>query len=423
MSVEAKQEKKRVRSRMRVPDLFKEDTAYVRYLLKFGEISLKGKNRRIFEDRLAANILAALEGKALLHDRGKRFLLDVPEAQQVETERILGKIFGLVGFTRLKHVEPNLEALKAAAAELALAWDKAADDEMGSYDHPKSFKVECKRTDKQFPLKSYEIAAQLGGAVLEARPDLGVDVKTPQRTLYVELRHGEAYLYDRVHKGLGGLPVGSSGKGLLLLSGGIDSPVAGYQMAKRGLVIESIYFHTYPYTSDEAKAKVAELARRIAPYTGSKPLHVIPFTEVQEQLATTKHPKFATILMRMAMVKIAAQLARQIKAGALITGESLGQVASQTIESITCTNSSTDMLIMRPLIAMDKEEIIKISRDIECFETSILPYDDCCTLFSPDHPVIHPKWEELKAEFDRLELDQLLADALKNEELIGGVRI
>ncbi len=403
---------------IRVPDKSLENPNTLRYLLKFGELSLKGKNRHIFEQRLAANILAALDGKAKIHDRGKRFLLDIQKEDQAHTERILGKIFGLVGFAQLKHVEPNYETLAEATREIVADWDCAAEGDVGTHDRPRSFKVECRRTDKQFPMKSYEIAAELGGLVLEMHPELKVDVKNPDRKLFVELRHGEAYLYDRVHKGLGGLPVGSSGKGLLLLSGGIDSPVAGFQMAKRGLAVESIYFHTYPYTSDEAKAKVAELARRIAPYAGGKPLHVIPFTTVQEKLALTKSPKLATILMRMAMVKIATKLAERIKAGALITGESLGQVASQTIESIHCTNASTDMLILRPLIGMDKEEIIKISQDIDTFDTSILPYDDCCTLFSPTHPVIHPKWDEVREEFDRLELDELLADALAREEIL-----
>ena len=273
------------------------------------------------------------------------------------------------------------------------------------------FKVETRRIDKSLPLDNYGYSAEIGGRIFEKIPGLTVDVKNPDWIIHIELRE-KGYVYGYTHKGPGGLPVHTGGKGMLLLSGGIDSPVAGYMMAKRGMSLDAVYFHTPPYTSPESLEKVKDLARIIAPWTGGLTLYTVPFTDVQVQINRSVRSETTTLHSRAAMMKIAQSMARKRKDLALITGEALSQVASQTVESMAYTNSSVDLPVFRPLIGMDKEETILVSRRIGAFDTSTLPYDDCCSLFSPDHPEVRPDLKKTQDDWDLIEeMDALMADA------------
>ncbi len=382
----------------------------ITYLLKVGELNLKGANLTFFEKKLRQNIKKSLKGiPSELRQSQKRLILRIDTKDRDATESVLSKTFGLVSFTPMVMIDKEWETIEKTVIQLV--------KELSNGEQEQSFKVEPRRIDKKFPLTSYQIACELGGVILDNFPKTKVDVKTPQWKLHIEIRE-RVYLYIKQTKAPGGLPVGTAGRGLLLLSGGIDSPVAGYLLAKRGLKLESIYFHTYPYTSDEAKEKVVTLARRLSPWVGGLKLHIIPFTPVQHALAAGEHPRFGTILMRMAMMKIAEQLAEERGLSTLITGEALSQVASQTIESLNCTNRSVEIPVLRPLIGMDKIEIITVARAIDTYEVSILPYDDCCSLFAPKHPVIHPKYAELQEAYDALNLEELLKEALDARETV-----
>ncbi len=383
----------------------------ITYLLKVGELNLKGSNLKFFEKRLRQNIKKSLKGiPSELRQSQKRLILTIDSVHREAVESILARTFGLISFTPMVMVEKTEEAITEATQRLV--------SELSAEDQQTTFKVAARRIDKGYPKNSYAIACDLGGVILDTFPETTVNVRKPDWTLSVEIRE-KAYLYIKQTKAPGGLPVGTAGRGLLLLSGGIDSPVAGYLMGKRGLQLESIYFHTYPYTSDEAKEKVVQLGRQLSPWLGGMKLHIVPFTPVQHALAAGKHPRFGTILMRMAMMKIAEKLAEERNMSALITGEALSQVASQTIESINCTNRSVEIPVLRPLIGMDKVEIINIARAIGTYEVSILPYDDCCSLFAPKHPVIHPKYDELQAACDELDLARLLDQALQARETLA----
>jgi len=380
------------------------------YLVKIGEISLKGGNRSFFEKKLKTSVKFRLQGMPnKFTGKNGRFYLKIDSEYRKQAEEVLGTTFGIVAFSRCVAVNKNMEAIEEAAKEIEkLFRAKGAGNE---------FKVEARRADKQFPMTSYEIMAHLGGVLLEANPELKVNVKKPDWKLNVEIRD-RVILYGPEARGLGGLPVGCAGRGTLLLSGGIDSPVAGYLMAKRGLKLDAVYFHAYPYTSDEAKEKVVELARRIAPYNGGINLFVVPFTDPQLRIREKGPVNEATLLMRAAMVKVAEMFTIDREAGCLVTGEALSQVASQTMQSIGYTGSATEFPIFRPLIGFDKEEVIEIAKKIDTFETSILPYEDCCTIFSPKSPVIKPDMEVLKASYERLEIDEFLKVAFENTERI-----
>ena len=280
-----------------------------------------------------------------------------------------------------------------------------------------TFKVESRRTDKSFPLTSYELSRDIGSEVLDAFPELSVDVHKPAWTISLEIRE-QAYIYGYERKGPGGLPVGTAGRGILLLSGGIDSPVAGYLMAKRGIRLGAVYFHAYPYTSDQAKEKVISLAGLISPYTGRMRLFIVPFTDVQLRIKERAKEEETTLLMRACMMKIADRIARAREALSLVTGENLSQVASQTTESMRFTQSVTDFPVYRPLIGFDKEEIITLAKKIGTFDTSILPFEDCCTIFSPKHPLVHPELDRMKESYLNLDADELLNSAIENTEII-----
>ncbi len=380
------------------------------YLIKLGEICLKGENRAYFEKKLKTNIKKKLKplNPVFKIQKGRFFLETEGGAEADELVcKALETTPGLVGFSKSLKLPKEMEALKEAAVALMAH----------AFDTKHTFKVISRRSDKSFPLDSYEIACELGGVILDAYPNSSVNVKNPEITINVEIRD-RAYMYSSAssHKGPSGLPVGVAGKGLLLLSGGIDSPVAGYRMAARGLRQDAIYFHTYPYTSDEALEKVKDLAKLISPYLNGTRLFVVNFTEAQLHINSHSNAEEHTLLMRYCMIKIANMVAKTVRAKTLVTGESLSQVASQTLESLTFTDSATEIPILRPLIGLDKEEIINTARAIGTYETSILPYEDCCTIFSPKHPLVRPNKELMLASYEKLKIEELLKEAAENCE-------
>ena len=376
-------------------------------LLKCGELSLKGLNRRNFESVLIRNCRRRLEklGQFKIWSAQSTIYVEPQqEADMEEAEDQLKKVFGIAALTRCAVVEKDFEKICAAAPEyLQQILEDAG-----------TFKVEARRSDKRFPMKSPEICRELGGVLLEAFPHLKVDVHTPDVIIYVEIREQGAYLHPGQIPGAGGLPVGTSGKALLLISGGIDSPVAGYMMAKRGLEIQAVHFVSPPYTSEHALEKVRTLCRKMSVYTGRVSLTVVPFTKLQEQIRDCCPEELFTVIMRRCMMRIAQQIAHETQCEALITGESLAQVASQTVQAIACTQAACQMPILRPAIGMDKDEIVKIAYRIGTFETSILPYEDCCTVFTPKHPKTKPKLEAvLDAEKAIPDLEGLLEEAVR----------
>jgi tRNA uracil 4-sulfurtransferase len=377
----------------------------VLYLIKPGELTLKSGNRREFEDRLRANIKRQLEGtKCQVLHKGGRFYV-AGDADPSLIEDVLGRTPGLAGFARATAVERSVEALLPAAVEAARAVIAAG--------RGLKFKVETRREYKEFPLDSYAVSYAVGDELLRALPELTVDVHNPDWVLNVEVRD-RIYLYALNIPGQRGLPTHSSGKGLLLLSGGIDSPVAGYMMAKRGLKLEALYFHAYPYTSDEAKQKVVDLARIVGRYCLGMKLHVVPFTEVQVRIKAKAREDERTLLMRACMMRIADMMAQRAGCQALVTGESLGQVASQTPQIIRFTGSSVGLPVFRPLIAIEKDQIIGIAKRIGTYEISIRPYDDCCTVFAPSRPLIKPIHDGIVRAFAALDMGPLMEQAARD---------
>lgn len=380
-------------------------------LIKVGEIALKGLNRRNFEDVLIKNI------KHRIHDLGK-FNISVaqstiyiePVSESIDLDDVcerVSQVFGIVTFSRALVCEKSMDDI------LAQAGDYLYDELMDA----KTFKVESKRSDKKFPLKSPEISATVGGKLLEQYPHLKVDVKNPEITVTVEVRDFGAYVRCKTLRGQGGIPVGTGGNAAILISGGIDSPVAAYMMAKRGIRLTAIHFASPPYTSERAHLKVEKLLKIVSRYGGSINMYTVPFTKMQERIRDKCPEELFTIIMRRMMMQISQIIAKSKDCTALITGESLGQVASQTIHAMSCTDEATDMLTFRPLIGMDKEEIIQISRKIGTFETSIEPYEDCCTVFTPKHPRTRPVLKFVKLAEDEANLSELIQDAVSNVKL------
>lgn len=379
-------------------------------LIRYGEIFLKGNNRGYFESALAKNIRTALENFTFKFVRAQnRFLIeDYDEAYETDIIDKLTKIFGIHSVSVAVKVKSTEEELEKAA--VLMMKDKSG-----------TFRVTVNRADKRIQKSSMELAARLGGAVLESNPNLTVNLHVFDTDLYVDIReNGLSYLFTDKIMGAGGMPVGTAGTGMVLLSGGIDSPVAAYMMAKRGLKLHAIHFHSAPYTSEMAKQKVVDLAGIVKNYSGPIVLHVIPFTDVQLKIHEKCPPELMITIMRRFMMRIAERIAKANSCGALITGESLGQVASQTMESITVTNGVIeDLPVFRPLIGMDKTEIMDIAHNIDTYDTSILPYEDCCTVFLPKNPVIRPKLETvLKAEA-KLDVETLIAACIENQEIIN----
>ena len=379
------------------------------YLIRLGEISLKGMNRNFFEKKLKNNIKLKIHPHRSLLTREKgRFYLYVDRSCPEETViRTLRTTFGVVGFSRAIVCAKDWNAIVESARTLI--------ENEPFADGTGSFKVECRRGDKSFFMNSYQIESELGGVVLDRYPDMKVKVKNPEKELRVEVRE-KVYLYTSPVPGPGGLPVGTAGKGLLLLSGGIDSPVAFWRMAKRGLKQDCLYFHAYPYTSDMALQKVKDLARIVAPYNQGTNLVVVNFTECELWIKDHSREEEHTLMMRACMMKVANMIAGARDCKVLVTGEALGQVASQTLESMCFTNSMSDIPVLRPLVAMDKEEIISTARQIGTYETSILPYDDCCVIFSPKHPLVRPEVDIEKKSFSEMNIDELLAKCVSEAE-------
>ncbi len=375
-------------------------------LCKYGEIVLKGANRSTFEAMLAKEIKkrASQYGVFKISHLQSTVYIE-PQNDLCDLDGMLEcakKIFGISGVTRAAVAEKNMESI------LSTVKSYLPEKLYGK----RTFRVDAKRSDKLFPMKSPEIAAEVGGAILSTVPKIKVDLHNPDSMIRVEIRDRAAYIHADQQKGAGGMPPRSSGRGLLLLSGGIDSPVAGYMMAKRGMEIEALHFESYPYTSERARDKVFSLADKLCEYTSRLHVHVISLTHIQEVLRDSCEEDYFTLLLRIFMMTLAERCARQYNCRALITGESLGQVASQTIEALNVTDSAVSELpVFRPLIGMDKEEIVEISRKIDTFETSVLPYEDCCTVFTPRHPKTKPEKEKVFAELQKVDFEALLNEA------------
>ena len=381
-------------------------------LLKLGELVLKGLNRHNFEEQLMSNARRRLHtcGEFKVTTRQSITYVEPksPDCDMDAAFEAMKKVFGAAGVCRCRACEKDKEAMLAAVREFLGPQLTAA----------KTFKVECKRSDKTFPLNSIQLAQYLGGELDDAYPHLTADMHHPNLTVYVEVRDDHAFVHGDTEPGAGGLPVGMGGRAVSLLSGGIDSPVASWMMAKRGLCLEMVHFFSYPYTSPEAKEKVLDLARILTPWTGRLVVHVVPFTAIQEELRRSCPEELFTILMRRFMMRIAGEVAKRTGSGALVTGESLGQVASQTMEAMRCTGAVTDLPVFRPVVGMDKEEIIRISRKIGAFETSILPYEDCCTVFTPKHPRLKPTLAECLRAEEKLDVEGLVQAAVDGIERI-----
>jgi tRNA uracil 4-sulfurtransferase len=379
------------------------------YLLKLGELVLKGENQGHFLKQLKWDLRRRFSGMASkLETSDGRFFLEVEEADAQRAERILSRLPGITGFARCLRTEKDISAIIAAARDLTAQGPLASGK--------RRFKAESRRADKSFPLDSYGICCAVGSGLCEAYGELIVDVNRPEFIVSVEIRD-KAFIYVDEAKGLRGLPVGSSGRGLLLLSGGIDSPVAGFMMSLRGLAIEAIHFHSYPFTSAEALKKVEDLSRILSRFTGPLRLHVVPFTDVQARIKEAARPNETTLFLRAAMVAAADALAKRRGLGCLISGESLGQVASQTQEAIRFSQSFTDLSVMRPLIGMDKQSTVETARRIGTYPVSILPYEDCCVLFSPKHPLLAPDLGAERAAYALCALDGAIERALAQGEL------
>lgn len=385
------------------------------FLIKYGEIGVKGKNRYVFEDALMARmkqVLALVDGKfQIIREQGRIYVETEGEFDYEETVSALQKVFGIVAICPVVLTEDQ-------------GFEKLSEDVLNYMkemygDRKMTFKVHTRRVNKRFPMESMEVNAELGGRILDAFPNMSVDVHKPDVMLHIELRHNIG-IYSEVIPGPGGMPLGTNGRSMLLLSGGIDSPVAGYMVSKRGVYIDAVYFHAPPYTSERAKQKVVDLARQIAKYTGPIKLHVINFTDIQMYIYDQCPHDELTIIMRRYMMRIAQQLAVDTGCLALITGESIGQVASQTVQSLAATNDVCTLPVFRPLIAFDKEDIVAIAKKIDTYETSILPYEDCCTTFVAKHPVTKPRVDLIrKSELALCEkIEGMVAEALSGEEII-----
>ncbi len=387
-------------------------------LARFGEVALKGLNRGKFVNKIVSNLSWRVKKIAnfKVYTQESRIWIE-PRDEDAASESkmqaaldIACRVFGIVSASMVVKLDLDYDEIKAAS-------DLVVKEKLASNKKLNTFKVDVRRANKSIDMTSPEIAADLGGFILENNPELSVDIHEPDFVLYVELRDN-VYIYTDKIDGLKGLPVGTSGKGMLLLSGGIDSPVAGFKMASRGMEVEAMYFHTFPFTSDEAKEKVISLARILSEYTGRLKLHIVDFTDIQIILKKNVPADMMTVVMRRMMMRIAEEYAKKTDSQALITGESLGQVASQTVEALNCTNAVVDMPVFRPLIGMDKDYAVELSRFIGTYETSILPYEDCCTVFVARHPKIKPSLLDAEYAEQKLNIDELIEDGINKIETL-----
>ena len=381
-------------------------------LLKLGEVVLKGLNRRTFEDKLVNNVRRRLRkcGSFQVYVRQSTIYVE-PQRDDCDMEAALTaarQVFGIVSVVRAVPCEKTVEAIAATAREYLA----------GEFARARTFKVESRRADKSFPMNSIQISQAVGGDLADAFPGVAVDVHNPDLTVHVEIREKFAYVHGPALSGAGGLPVGTGGHAVSLLSGGLDSPVSSWMMARRGVQLEMVHFVSPPYTSQQAQDKVLELARLLTAYCGTLVVHIVPFTEIQEEIRRKCPEEFFTLIMRRFMMRISQAIARRAGAHALVTGESLGQVASQTMLALGVTEDVVSLPVLRPLIGMDKVEIIRIAREIGTYDTSILPYEDCCTVFTPRHPAIRPQVEDVRAAEAALDVEALVAKALEGEQWV-----
>lgn len=376
-------------------------------IIRYSEIHLKGNNRDFFESALISNIKHALKGFDYEFSRSNaRYVIrNFNEARLDEMADIIENVFGVHSLSVAEEVDSVYDEISVAALECAPTSG--------------SFKVSTNRADKRFPMQSMKVSAEIGGDILEKRPNLTVDLFSPEHIVNIDIReNGKTFVFSEVIKAVNGMPVGTGGKGIVMLSGGIDSPVAAYMMAKRGMSLRAVHFHSFPYTSMQARQKVLDLAKIVKKYTLRMTVDVVSFTEIQTAIHEKCPEEYMITIMRRFMMRIAERIARSTGAGAVITGESLGQVASQTLESITSTNSVASIPVFRPLIGFDKDEIIEISQRIGTFETSILPYEDCCTIFLPKRPVTKPRLSAVEKVESVLDVDTLVENALQSIETV-----
>ncbi|MDO5374886.1 MAG: tRNA uracil 4-sulfurtransferase ThiI [Staphylococcus rostri] len=383
---------------------------YDHILVRYGELTLKGGNRKVFVNQLRSNVkraLMPLQGYEVKANRDRMYIKLEPQADVEEMMSRISKVFGVHSISPVLKIDKTMEAVYEHAVQFAQ-----------NYAEGESFKVEVKRSDKQFEYETFAIQRMVGGEVLKNVPGLHVDVRNPDHQIMVEVRLDAIYMYDRNIQAIGGLPVGTGGKTLLMLSGGIDSPVAGMEVMRRGVKIEAIHFHSPPFTSEKAKQKVIELTRIMAERVGNIKLHIVPFTEVQKQIHKVVHERYTMTSTRRMMLRIADKVAHQIEADAIVNGENLGQVASQTLKSMYAINAVTSTPILRPLLSLDKEEIVAKAKAIGTFETSIQPYEDCCTIFTPKHPVTEPQYDKVLKYESGFDFEDMLNDAVANIETL-----
>ena len=383
---------------------------YDHILVRYGELTLKGTNRKRFTNVLKENViqsLRSLEGTRVKCERDRMFISLFEEANVNEVMNRLTKIFGIKSISPVFKTTQNLEDIKQLCVSLAK-----------DFAHGDTFKIDVKRVDKSFSLDTYQLQRELGGAILKAVDHLKVDVKRPTHNIKVEVRKKGVYIYTKVINGAGGLPTGTGGKTLLQLSGGIDSPVAGMEIMKRGVKIEAIHFHSPPFTSEKAKDKVIELTRILSERVGPIKLHIVPFTALQKQINKSVHPRYTMTSTRRMMLRVTDIILERIGANAIVNGENLGQVASQTLKSMYAINDVTSTPILRPLISLDKEDIIKKAKEIGTFEVSIQPYEDCCTIFTPKNPVTEPDFDKVVKYESVFNFDNLVQEAADNVETI-----
>lgn len=383
------------------------------YIVRCGEVALKGMNKPYFEKTLVERIRKKLKDMDGVEVSRREGLIFIRSDKKHDTESIVknvSRVFGVASISPAVEAESELNKIGEASVEFM----KKQIEERGV----KTFKVEAKRADKEFPVKSPEIARIIGAKILIGCKVLKVDVHNPECRLFIDLRKDRTYIYDEKVSGFGGLPLGTNGKGMVLLSGGIDSPVAAWMMAKRGMLLEAVHFHSYPYTSPRAQQKVEELAGIVASYSGRMRMHVINLLPIQEQIVMNCPEEETTILVRRFMMRIAEKIALKNKCMMLITGENLGQVASQTAEALVVTDACVSMPVMRPLIAMDKVDIMEKANEIGTYEKSIEPYEDCCTVFLPKHPITKPKLARIELSENRLDAESLISDAIEKAEIV-----
>ncbi|MGX0239838.1 tRNA uracil 4-sulfurtransferase ThiI [Staphylococcus epidermidis] len=383
---------------------------YDHLLVRYGELTLKGTNRKMFVNQLKDNVKRALIPLSGYHVKGKRDRMYIelsPEADINEIIQRLSKVYGIKSISPVIKIDKNEEKINQSAIQLSHDFEKGS-----------TFKVDVKRVDKSFRLDTYELQRQVGGAILKENNNITVNVKNPDYEIKIEVRIDAIYIYEKVIAGAGGLPVGTGGKTLLMLSGGIDSPVAGIEVMKRGVTVEAIHFHSPPFTSEKAKDKVIELTRILAERVGPIKLHLVPFTEIQKQINKVVHPRYTMTSTRRMMMRISDKVVHQINANAIVNGENLGQVASQTLKSMYAINHVTATPVLRPLLTLDKEDIIKKAKELGTFETSIQPYEDCCTIFTPKNPVTEPDFDKVIKYESVFNFDEMIENAVENIETL-----